>query len=108
MRSVFILLVAVVMTACQSSRKELKVLQFNIWQEGTSVENGYWGIVDNIVELSPDLITFSEVRNYNGISFISRLVTDLEKRGMRYYGKESVSTGICQNMRFSRKKWFFP
>ena len=30
------------MTACQSSRKELKVLQFNIWQEGTSVENGYW------------------------------------------------------------------
>ena len=29
MRSVFILLVAVVMTACQSSRKELKVLQFN-------------------------------------------------------------------------------
>ena len=82
------------MTACQSSRKELKVLQFNIWQEGTSVENGYWGIVDNIVELSPDLITFSEVRNYNGISFISRLVTDLEKRGMRYYGKESVSTEI--------------
>ena len=46
------------------------------------MENGYWGIVDNIVELSPDLITFSEVRNYNGISFISRLVTDFgQKKG---------------------------
>ena len=93
MRSVFILLVAVVMTACQSSRKELKVLQFNIWQEGTSVENGYWGIVDNIVELSPDLITFSEVRNYNGISFISRLVTDLEKRGYEVLWKGKCEYG---------------
>ena len=108
MRSVFILLVAVVMTACQSSRKELKVLQFNIWQEGTSVENGYWGIVDNIVELSPDLITFSEVRNYNGISFISRLVTDLEKRGMRYYGKESVSTGILSKYEIQSQEVVFP
>ena len=68
----------------------MKVLQFNIWQEGTSVENGYWGIVDNIVELSPDLITFSEVRNYNGISFISRLVTDLEK------GDEVLWKGSCE------------
>ena len=64
--------------------------------------------MDNIVELSPDLITFSEVRNYNGISFISRLVTDLEKRGMRYYGKESVSTGILSKYEIQSQEVVFP
>ena len=67
--------------------------------EGASIQylarrdlSGEWllGIVDNIVELSPDLITFSEVRNYNGISFISRLVTDLEK------GDEVLWKGKCE------------
>ena len=33
---------------CSQSKqaKELKVLQFNIWQEGTVVENGYPAILD--------------------------------------------------------------
>ncbi len=45
--------------------KEFTVLQWNIWQEGTMVKGGYEAIVNEIVRLKPDFITFSEVRNYN-------------------------------------------
>ena len=89
----------------QPSGKQLTVLQFNIWQEGTVVNQGYEGIIDNIVSLSPDLITFSEVRNYNGESLIPRLVKDLEARGVHYYGKESVSTGILSKYEILSQKF---
>lgn len=74
--------------------KELRVLQFNIWQEGTVVNGGFDAIVDNIVSLKPDMVTFCEVRNYKDVKFIPRLVKALGEKGMKYYGKESVSTGI--------------
>lgn len=43
--------------------KEFTVLQWNIWQEGTMVRGGYEAIVNEIVRLKPDFVTFSEVRN---------------------------------------------
>lgn len=80
-------------SACHSSF-QLKVLQFNIWQETTMVEGGFEGLLDNLVSLDPDLVTFSEVRNYKGVPFIPKLLAALEERGAHYYGNESVSTGI--------------
>lgn len=103
-----LILAAVILAACQSPERELKVLQFNIWQEGTSVEGGYNGILDNIEALNPDLITFSEVRNYDGVSFIPRIVSDLEKRGLKYYGKESVSTGIISKHEILSQEVVYP
>lgn len=107
-RYLYLMLAAVILTACQSSVKEVKVLQFNIWQEGTSVEDGYEGILDNIESLKPDLITFSEVRNYNGVSFIPRLVKDLETRGLKYFGEESVSTGIISKYEILSQEVVYP
>ena len=49
--------------------KEFTVLQWNIWQEGTMVKGGYEAIVNEIVRLKPDFVTFSEVRNYNNTRF---------------------------------------
>jgi hypothetical protein len=83
-------------------------MQFNIWQEGTQVENGFQGIVDNIISLNPDLVTFSEVRNYNGVSFIPRLLSALEQRGVHYYGKESVSTGIISKYEIESHDIVYP
>ena len=81
--------------SCTSSHKEeISVLQFNIWQEGTMVENGFNAIVDNIIKVNPDMVTFSEVRNYDNVDFISNLIAALEKKGVTYYGESSVSTGI--------------
>jgi hypothetical protein len=48
-----------------NAQTELKVLQWNIWQEGTMVPGGYEAIVSEIARLEPDFVTFSEVRNYH-------------------------------------------
>lgn len=102
-----LVLAAVFMTACHSS-KDIKVLQFNIWQEGTVVENGFPAIVENIIALDPDLVTFSEVRNYNDVSFIPHLLSELEKHGAKYYGKESVSTGILSKYEIQSQEVVYP
>lgn len=72
------------------------------------MENGFQGIVDNIANLEPDLITFSEVRNYNDVSFIPHLVNELQKKGLRYYGRESVSTGILSKYEIEDQKVVYP
>lgn len=73
---------------------EIKVLSLNVWQEGTRVENGFNLIVEQMVQLEPDLVAFAEVRNYNDSDFIGRLVAALRERGLVYYGEKSFSTGI--------------
>lgn len=70
--------------------KELKVLQMNIWQEGTMVKGGFDAITDEIIRLNPDIVTFSEVRNYHGKLFISRIKEALKERGKEYYGENST------------------
>ncbi len=88
--------------------RELKVLQFNIWQEGTMVENGFFGIVRTIVLLEPDLITFSEVRNYDGVDFIARLLSELKTEGLSYYGESGIDAGIISKYPIERQEVVFP
>ena len=44
--------------------RDIKVMQFNVWQEGTVVPGGYEAMVDEIARQAPDIVTLSEVRNY--------------------------------------------
>ena len=71
--------------------KKFTVLQWNIWQEGTVVEGGYEAIVNEIVRLKPDFVTFSEVRNYNQTRFCDRIVQSLSQKGETYYSFYSNS-----------------
>ena len=73
--------------------KEFTVLQWNIWQEGTVVEGGYEAIVNEIVRLKPDFVTFSEVRNYNQTRFCDRIVQSLSQKGETYYSFYSNDSG---------------
>lgn len=75
-------------------KKDITVLQWNIWQEGTVVPGGYEAIVEEIVRLQPDFVTFSEVRNYNGRLFDKHLTEDLRNRGLKYYSFCSYDTGL--------------
>jgi endonuclease/exonuclease/phosphatase family metal-dependent hydrolase len=59
-------------------------LQFNIWQEGTSVPNGMQYIKDVIAEVEPDIVSFSEVRNYDG-DWTTKIVNLLAKNGLNYF-----------------------
>lgn len=70
--------------------KELKVMQMNIWQEGTMVKGGFDAIADEVSRLEPDIVLFSEVRNYQGKQFISRILQALKERGKTYYGENTL------------------
>lgn len=107
---IFILVFLLVCISCLKlkSETELKVLQFNIWQEGTVVEDGLNGIADNIAALEPDLVTFSEVRNYNDKDFISKIIGVLNLKGHTYYGKTSVSTGILSKYPIKKQEVIYP
>ena len=72
----------------------LKVLQLNIWQEGTSVTGGFDGIVDAIIQSGADLITLSEVRNYNSTKFDERVVAALKAKGYTFYSFYDNNVGI--------------
>lgn len=69
--------------------RELKVLQMNIWHEGTQVKGGFEAIANEIVRLDADIVLFSEIRNYNGKKFMPRILEALEKRGAAYNGEHS-------------------
>ena len=77
-----------------AQQKSFTVLQWNIWQEGTVVKDGYEAIVDEIVRLKPDFVTFSEVRNYHHTRFCDRIVNSLAQRGETYYSFLSYDTGL--------------
>jgi len=88
--------------------KNLKVLQINIWQEATMVNDGFNILVNQIIDLDPDLVTLSEVRNYNGKDFITRLTTALKQKGKTYYGQHSLSTGIISKYKISKQEVVYP
>ena len=102
------LLLLLTLSSCIPTEKELSVLQFNIWQEGTVIENGFDAIVDNIIHVNPDLVTFSEVRNYNNVDFIDHLIAELEKKGSTYYGEASESTGIISKYPIVEQTVIYP
>ncbi|TDE49082.1 endonuclease/exonuclease/phosphatase family protein [Flavobacterium sp. GT3P67] len=70
--------------ADQGANISLKVMQFNVWQEGTSVPNGMTYIRDVINSVNPDIVCFSEVRNYTG-DWTTKIVNDLAAVGKTYY-----------------------
>lgn len=86
----------ILFTYTTNAQKEhsLKVLQFNIWQEGTIVDGGFDAIIDEIIRTDADLIALSEVRNYNDKSLAERLVKALAKKGHIYYSERSEDSGI--------------
>jgi hypothetical protein len=95
---------------CRQNKQEieLKVLQFNIWQEGTVVKDGYSAILDEVIRLDADLIALSEVRNYNDISLADRMVEDFNERGFTFYSKRSQDTGILSRYPVIKQETLFP
>lgn len=90
------------------SQTELRVLQFNIWQEGTVVEGGFHAIVDEIVRLDADLVALSEVRNYNETSFNVKLIEALKARGHIFYAERSEDSGILSRYPIKEQTALYP
>ena len=89
-RSLFLVMLVFSYISLFAKSRELRVLQMNIWHEGTQVKGGFDAIADEIVRLNPDIVMFSEIRNYHGKKFMPRILKALEDRGVAYNGEHSV------------------
>lgn len=84
--NIAITLLLVLFQGCKSkTEKELTFLTFNIWQEGTSVPNGLQKISDVIIETNPDVVCFTEVRNYKNQDWTTKIVNSLAQKGQEYF-----------------------
>ena len=92
-KKIAIILLAVLLSGwtvvVRAETDTLKVLQLNIWHEGTQVEGGFQAIVDEIIHAEADVAFLSEVRNYEGVPFVPRLIEALRQKGVVYYGEYS-------------------
>lgn len=88
--------------------REVSVLQFNVWQEGTSVKGGYEAMADEIARLQPTFVTLSEVRNYHGTRFCDRITESLRQRGLTYYSFYSYDSGLLSRYPLTDSTTIFP
>lgn len=98
---------AVTLAGCSPGR-EVSVLQFNIWQEGTMVPGGFEAIADEVARLEPDFVTLSEPRNYHGTRFCDRIVEALRSRGKTYYSFYSYDSGLLSRHPIADSATVFP
>lgn len=108
MKPLLPLLLALAATLAAPAR-EISVLQFNIWQEGTKVGGGFEAIADEIARLQPDFVTLSEVRNYNSTRFCDRIIEALNRRGCRgYHSFYSYDSGLLSRHEITDSATVFP
>lgn len=109
MKKLLILAAGLLCMAWQTaSAREIKVLQLNIWQEGTSVPGGYESMVDEIAYANADFVMLSEVRNYNDTRFCDRIVMSLKAKGKTYYSFKSKDSGLLSKYPISDSVTIFP
>lgn len=86
---------------------DFSVLNWNIWQEGTMIKDGYQAVIEELVRLKPDFVTFAEVRNYRD-DFLARLCNDLKARGLTYYSFRSDDSGLISHYPILEHNTVFP
>lgn len=91
-----------------TAAREIKVLQINVWQEGTSVAGGYESMIDEIAYTDADFVMLSEVRNYNGTRLCDRMVESLKAKGKTYYSFKSKDSGLLSKYPISDSVAIFP
>jgi endonuclease/exonuclease/phosphatase family metal-dependent hydrolase len=98
---------ASLLCAC-TGKQEIKVLQLNIWQEGTKVEGGYDALVDELARIDADFVMLSEVRNYDGTRFCDRITESLAEKKLRYYSFYSYDSGLLSKYPITDSTVVFP
>lgn len=76
-------LLFLVLSAC-SKKEPIRMLSLNTLHEGTKSVDGFEEIKNVILQLSPDIIGFTEVRNYEG-DWTYKMQVALLKEGLSYH-----------------------
>lgn len=105
--TVLLLTIMCCFSSCQKT-ETFRVLQFNIWQEGTVVKNGFDAIADEIVRSNADFVTLSEVRNYHNTRFCDRIVEALKERGQTYYSFYTDDSGLLSRYPIADSSTVYP
>ncbi|UMB61563.1 endonuclease/exonuclease/phosphatase family protein [Lutibacter sp. A80] len=106
---IFTLIYCLTLVGCSSKKSQtLTILQFNIWQEGTVIKNGYNAVIDEIINSNADLIALSEVRNYNNTNLNERIVASLKEKGYTFYSEKSEDSGILSKYPILEQTQIFP
>jgi len=106
---IFALCCCILLINCTPKKQQpLTVLQFNIWQEGTVIKDGYNAIIDEIIYSNADLIALSEVRNYNNTNLNERLIASLKEKGYTFYSEKSEDSGILSKYPILEQSQIFP
>lgn len=109
MKKLFILTVCLLCLTWQyADAREIRVLQLNIWQEGTSVPGGYESMIDEIAYADADFVMLSEVRNYKNTRLCDRMVESLKAKGRTYYSFKSKDSGLLSKYPISDSVTIFP
>ena len=101
------LLVFLGLISCKQE-KTFKVLQFNIWQEGTVVKGGFDAVANEIIRSDADFVTLSEVRNYHQTRFCDRIVEALKQRGQTYYSFYTEDSGLLSRYPIADSTTIYP
>lgn len=94
-------------SSCRKT-ETFKVLQFNIWQEGSVVKGGFDAVADEIVRSDADFVTLSEVRNYHNTRFCDRIVEALKERGQTYYSFYTEDSGLLSRYPITDSTTVYP
>lgn len=98
-----------IFVSCTAKNKEIKILQFNIWQEGTVVPGGFDALLNELIRVDADVVAFSEIRNYNNRRFLPYLVEELKKKNVTYYVQDSdTDVGIISKHKIVRQEVIYP
>ncbi|HEX3006967.1 MAG TPA: endonuclease/exonuclease/phosphatase family protein [Bacteroidales bacterium] len=71
-------------------KKDLKLLQLNVWMSGSRIENGIEAVADVIISTDADLVTLSEVST----DFMESLISTLQKKNTNYHYIPTNDCGI--------------
>ncbi|ETN95336.1 Endonuclease/Exonuclease/phosphatase family protein [Zhouia amylolytica] len=72
----------------------LKVLSLNTWHETTRVEGGFEALAEVIEQAEADIVMLCEINNYNNVTFSTKIVGELKKRGIEYHSFNSGKSPI--------------
>jgi len=104
----FIIFLSFAVPIAHAQKITLKVMQFNIWLEGSQVPNGFDAIVNEIVDKDIDIVTFSEVLNEKNVHFNDRIVKALQGKGKTYFSFYADDSGILSKYPIIRSASVYP
>lgn len=105
--TVLLFMIGLGFSSCHKT-ETIKILQFNIWQEGTVVIGGFDALTDEIVRSDADFVTLSEVRNYHDTRFCDRIVNALKERGKTYYSFYTEDSGLLSRYPITDSSTVYP